>query len=119
MAKPADVTIYHNPRCSTSRKALDLLVERGLAPKVVEYLKTPPNRAELEAIVRATGEPVRALLRRNGTPYDELGLDDTKWTDDELLDFIAAHPVLMNRPVVVTVKGARLGRPLEKIEDIL
>lgn len=114
-----DVTIYHNPRCSKSRQALALLQERGLEPRVVEYLKTPPSRDELAALVKATGEPVRALLRKQGSPYDELGLDDETWSDDALLDFMAEHPALLNRPVVVTEKGARLGRPTERILEIL
>ena len=114
-----DVTIYHNPRCSKSRQALALLQEKGLEPRVVEYLKTPPTRDELAAIVKATGEPVRALLRKQGSPYEDLGLDDGKWSDDALLDFMAEHPSLLNRPVVVTEKGARLGRPTERILEIL
>lgn len=114
-----NVTIYHNPRCSKSRQALDLLREKGIEPEVVEYLKTPPSRAELARIVKATGEPVRALLRKQGSPYDELGLDDDKWTDDQLLDFMAQHPALLNRPVVVGPKGAVLGRPTERILDVL
>ncbi len=113
------VTIYHNPRCSKSRQALELLREKGIEPEVVEYLKTPPTRDELAKIVKATGEPVRALLRKQGSPYDELGLGDPKWTDDQLLDFMANHPSLMNRPVVVGPKGAALGRPTEKILDVL
>lgn len=114
-----DVTIYHNPRCSKSRQALALLQEKGFTPRVVEYLKTPPSRDELAALVAATGEPVRALLRRQGSPYDDLDLDDPKWSDDRLLDFMAEHPALLNRPVVVTEKGARLGRPTERILEIL
>ena len=114
-----DVTIYHNPRCSKSRQALALLLDKGITPRVVEYLKTPPSRDELAAIVKATGEPVRALLRKQGSPYEELGLDDAKWSDAQLIGFMAEHPALMNRPVVVTEKGARLGRPLERIDEIL
>lgn len=114
-----DVTIYHNPRCSKSRQALALLQAKGFTLRVVEYLKTPPSRDELAALVAATGEPVRALLRRQGSPYDDLGLDDPKWSDDQLLDFMAEHPALLNRPVVVTEKGARLGRPTERILEIL
>ena len=114
-----DVTIYHNPRCSKSRQALALLLDKGITPRVVEYLKTPPSRDELAAIVKATGEPVRALLRKQGSPYDDLGLDDETWSDAALLDVMAEHPSLLNRPVVVTDKGARLGRPTERILDIL
>lgn len=113
------VTIYHNPRCSKSRQALELLRDKGIEPKVVEYLKAPPSRDELAEIVKATGEPVRALLRKQGSPYDELDLDDEKWTDDQLLDFMAEHPALLNRPVVVGPKGAVLGRPTERILDVL
>ncbi|MBZ0164149.1 MAG: arsenate reductase (glutaredoxin) [Notoacmeibacter sp.] len=113
------VTIYHNPRCSKSRQALELLREKGIEPKVVEYLKAPPSRDELAEIVKATGEPVRALLRKQGSPYDELDLDNEKWSDDQLLDFMAEHPALLNRPVVVGPKGAVLGRPTERIFDVL
>ncbi len=113
------VTIYHNPRCSKSRQALELLRDKGIEPKVVEYLKAPPSRDELAEIVKATGEPVRALLRKQGSPYDELDLDDEKWSDDQLLDFMAEYPALLNRPVVVGPKGAVLGRPTERILDVL
>lgn len=113
------VRIYHNPRCSKSRQALELLREKGIEPKVVEYLKAPPSRDELAEIVMATGEPVRALLRKQGSPYDELDLDNEKWSDDQLLDFMAEHPALLNRPVVVGPKGAVLGRPTERIFDVL
>lgn len=113
------VTIYHNPRCSTSRKALDLLRERGLEPTIVEYLKTPPSRTELKRIAAATGEPLRHLLRTRQPEYLEQRLDDPALTDDQLIDAMLATPILINRPIVVTDKGARLGRPLEKILEIL
>ena len=115
----ADVTIYHNPRCSTSRNALALLQERGIEPRVIEYLKTPPSRAELKAIAKATGEPLRALVRAKQAEYAELGLDDPALTDDQLIDAMLAHPVLINRPIVVTSRGARLGRPLERVLEVL
>jgi len=111
--------IYHNPACGTSRNVLALLHHAGLQPEVIEYLKTPPSRDELKAMVTAMGAPVRALLREKGTPYAELGLADPKWTDDQLLDFIVAHPVLMNRPVVVTPLGTKLCRPSEEVLEIL
>ena len=114
-----DVTIYHNPRCSTSRNALALLQERGIEPRVIEYLKTPPSRAELKAIAKATGEPLRALVRAKQAEYAELGLEDTALTDDQLIDAMLAHPVLINRPIVVTPRGARLGRPLERVLEVL
>jgi len=114
-----DVTIYHNPRCSTSRNALALLQERGIEPRVIEYLKTPPSRAELKAIAKATGEPLRALVRAKQAEYAELGLDDPALTDDQLIDAMLAHPVLINRPIVVTPRGARLGRPLERVLEVL
>ncbi len=113
------ITLYHNPRCSTSRKALDLLRERGLEPAVIEYLKTPPSRAELKRIAAATGEPLRHLLRTRQPEYLEQGLDDPELTDDQLADAMLATPILINRPIVVTEKGARLGRPLEKILEVL
>ena len=114
-----DVTIYHNPRCSTSRNALALLQERGIEPRVIEYLKTPPSRAELKAIAKATGEPLRALVRAKQAEYTELGLDDPALTDDQLIDAMLAHAVLINRPIVVTPRGARLGRPLERVLEVL
>ncbi|HPK33593.1 MAG TPA: arsenate reductase (glutaredoxin) [Ottowia sp.] len=114
-----DVTIYHNPRCSTSRNALALLQERGIEPRVIEYLKTPPSRAELKAIAKATGEPLRALVRAKQAEYAELGLDDPALTDDQLIDAMLAHAVLINRPIVVTPRGARLGRPLERVLEVL
>ena len=115
----SDVTIWHNPNCGTSRNTLALLRERGIEPEVVLYLKTPPDRATLQAVVRATGEPVRALLREKEKLCAELGLDDAAKSDDELLDAMLAHPALINRPVVITAKGARLCRPVEKVVEVL
>ncbi len=115
----SDVTIYHNPACGTSRNVLGLIENAGVTPKVVLYLKTPPNRAELEALIAKMGVPVRSILREKGTPYAELGLDDPKKTDAELIDAILAHPILMNRPIVVSDKGAKLCRPSEAVLDLL
>lgn len=112
-------TIYHNPACGTSRNTLAMIRAAGIAPTVIEYLKTPPSKAELRKLVKATGGSARALLREKGTPYAELGLADPKWTDDELLDFIGKHPILLNRPIVVTDKGAALCRPSENVLDLL
>ena len=115
----SDVTIYHNPACGTSRNVLALIRNTGEEPTVIEYLKTPPDRATLKQLIAAMGTPVRDALRRKGTPYDELGLDDPKWTDDQLIDFMLQHPILINRPIVVTPLGTRLCRPSEAVLDIL
>ena len=115
----AEVTIYHNPVCGTSRNTLALIRHAGIEPVVIEYLKTPPTREKLRELVAATGQPVRALLREKGTPYGELGLSDPKWTDEQLIDFIVQHPILMNRPVVVTALGTKLCRPSEAVIDLL
>ena len=114
-----DVTIYHNPACGTSRNTLALIRNSGVEPRVIEYLETPPSRAELEGLIARMGIPVRALLRRQGTPYDELGLDDPTWTDAQLIDQMLAHPILINRPIVVTLLGVKLCRPSEVVLDIL
>ena len=114
-----DVTIYHNPACGTSRNVLALIEAAGITPKVVLYLKTPPSRDELVALVAKTGGSVRAILRDKAAPYAELGLADPAKTDDELLDAMVAHPVLLNRPIVVTAKGAKLCRPVESVRDLL
>jgi arsenate reductase len=114
-----DVTIYHNPACGTSRTVLGLIEQAGLKPNVVLYLKTPPSRDELVALIAEMGVPVRAVLRDKGTPYAELGLADPAKTDDELIDAILAHPILMNRPIVVTARGARLCRPADRVHDLL
>ncbi len=105
------VTIYHNPACGTSRNVLGLIRNAGIAPHIVEYLKTPPSREVLSDLIRRMGVPVRALLRRKGTPYDELGLDDPALTDDQLITAMLAQPILINRPIVVTPLGVRLCRP--------
>ena len=113
------VTIYHNPACGTSRNTLALIRNAGIEPTVIEYLKTPPDRGTLEALITKIGATVRELIREKGTPYAELGLDNPKWTDAELIGFMLAHPILINRPIVVTELGARLCRPSEAVLDIL
>ena len=113
------VTIYHNPACGTSRNTLEMIRQSGEVPVIIEYLKTPPDRARLIGLIAAMGIPVRALLREKGTPYAELGLADPKWSDDELIDFMLAHPILINRPIVQTPKGTRLCRPSEAVLDLL
>ena len=114
-----EVTIYHNPKCGTSRNVLGMIRNAGVEPRIVEYLKTPPSRDELVALIAATGGSVRAILREKGTPYAELGLDDPAKSDAELIDAILAHPILMNRPIVVSAKGAKLCRPSELVLDLL
>jgi arsenate reductase (glutaredoxin) len=113
------VTIYHNPDCGTSRNTLAMIHQSGEEPIIIEYLKNPPTREHLKELIAAMKIPVRALLREKGTPYAELGLGDPKWTDDELLDFMMAYPILINRPIVVTPKGVKLCRPSEAVFDIL
>jgi arsenate reductase len=113
------VTIYHNPACGTSRNTLAMIRQSGEEPEVIEYLKNPPTRERLIELIGAMGIPVRALLREKGTPYEELGLADPKWTDEQLIDFMLAHPILINRPIVVTPKGVRLCRPSETVIDLL
>ena len=115
----SQITIYHNPSCGTSRNTLAMIRNSGAEPEVIEYLKTPPAKERLAALVAAMGMPVRELLRRKGTPYDELGLDDPKWSDDQLLELMVQHPILINRPIVVTPLGTRLCRPSELVLDIL
>ena len=114
-----EVTIYHNPACGTSRNVLGLIRNSGVEPQVVEYLKTPPSRDELADLIRRMGVPVRDVLRREGTPFDDLGLDDPSLTDDRLLDAMVAHPILINRSIVVTPLGVKLCRPSEGVLDIL
>ncbi len=114
-----DITIYHNPACGTSRNTLALIRNSGAVPEVIEYLKTPPGKIRLQQLLAAMGIAARALLRQKGTPYEELGLGDPKWTEDELVDFMVQHPILMNRPVVITPLGAKLCRPSELVLDIL
>ncbi|ESX61963.1 arsenate reductase (glutaredoxin) [Mesorhizobium sp. M0142] len=113
------VTIYHNPDCGTSRNTLAIVRQSGEEPKVIEYLKTPPSREKLVELIAAMGMTPRQLLRQKGTPYAELGLGDPKWSDDEILDFMLAHPILINRPIVVTPLGTMLARPSEAVLDIL
>jgi arsenate reductase (glutaredoxin) len=113
------VTIYHNPACGTSRNTLALIRERAGEPEIVEYLKTPPSREKLAGLLKAMGMKPRELLRQKGTPYNELGLADPKWSDGQLIDFMLAHPILIERPIVVTEKGVRLCRPAEKVLEIL
>ncbi|MCX8570834.1 arsenate reductase (glutaredoxin) [Aminobacter sp. MET-1] len=113
------VTIYHNPGCGTSRNALELLRASGEDPVVIEYLKSPPTREKLVSLLAAMEMSPRALLRERGTPYGELGLSDPKWTDEQLTDFMMAHPILINRPIVETPAGTRLCRPSEAVLDLL
>ncbi len=113
------VTIYHNPACGTSRNTLAMIRQSGEEPVVIQYLKDPPTRARLIELLKAMGISARELLRQKGTPYDALGLADRKWTEDELIGFMLEHPILINRPIVVTPKGARLCRPSEAVLDIL
>ena len=115
----SEVTIYHNPACGTSRNTLAMIRNSGTEPEIVEYLATPPSKEKLAALVAAMGIKVRELLRRKGTPDDELGLDDPKWTDEQLLELMVKHPILIERPIVVTPRGTRLCRPSELVLDIL
>jgi len=115
----ADVTIYHNPACGTSRNTLALLRHAGIEPVVIEYLKTPPSKEKLRELLNDMGLSARQLLRKKGTPYDELKLGDPKWTDDELLDAMLRTPILINRPIVVTPLGTKLCRPSEEVLEIL
>ena len=113
------VTIFHNPNCGTSRNTLQAIRDAGHHPAIVEYLKTPLDADAIRALLAKLDLKPRDVLRRKGTPYDDLGLEDRKWTDDQLIDFMAAHPILIERPIVVTNKGARLCRPSEKVQEIL
>ncbi len=113
------VTIFHNPACGTSRNTLAMIRNAGIEPTVIEYLKTPPDRATLKQLIAAIGAPVREVMRDKGTPYAELGLDDPKWSDDELIGFMLERPILINRPIVVTERGTRLCRPSELVLDLL
>ncbi|MDO8449705.1 MAG: arsenate reductase (glutaredoxin) [Rhodoferax sp.] len=113
------ITIYHNPKCGTSRNTLALIRNTGAEPRVIHYLETPPNRPDLVALIAAMGTPVRAVMRAKETVYQELDLDNPKWSDDELIDFMLAHPILINRPIVVTPLGTRLCRPSEAVLDLL
>ncbi|RVA10486.1 arsenate reductase (glutaredoxin), partial [Mesorhizobium sp. M7A.F.Ca.US.002.01.1.1] len=113
------ITIYHNPSCGTSRNTLAMIRQSGEEPEVIEYLKTPPSRERLVDLIAAMGITPRDLLREKGTPYAELGLADPKWSDQQILDFMLAHPILINRPIVVSPLGVVLARPSEKVLDIL
>lgn len=113
------ITIYHNPKCGTSRNTLVMIRQSGEEPEVIEYLVNPPTRARLAELIAEMGLTPRELLRRKGTPYDELGLDKETWTDAELIDLMVAHPILIERPIVVTPLGVRLCRPSEAVLDIL
>lgn len=114
-----DVIIYHNPACGTSRNTLGLIRNTGVEPHVIEYLKTPPSRAMLKSLIERMGVPVRAVLREKGTPYSDLGLSDATLSDDALIDAMMEHPILINRPIVVSPKGVRLCRPSEAVLDLL
>lgn len=115
----SDITIFHNPNCGTSRNTLAMIRNSGAEPDVVEYLKTPLSKEQLNVLINAMGINVRELLRQKGTPYEDLKLGDTAWTDDELIEFMVQHPILMNRPVVITPLGTKLCRPSEVVLDIL
>ena len=119
MSSPLSVTIYHNPACGTSRNVLALIRNAGIEPTIIEYLKTPPDRATLESLIARMGLRPRQLLREKGTPYAELGLAAGHWTDAELIEQMLAHPILINRPIVVTARGVRLCRPSETVLDLL
>jgi arsenate reductase len=112
-------TIYHNPDCGTSRNVLAMIRNSSEEPQIIEYLKTPPSRDQLVDLLARMDMPPRDLLRRKGTPYDELGLDDPNWTDDQLIDLMLEHPILINRPIVVTERGVKLCRPSETVLEIL
>jgi len=113
------ITIYHNPACGTSRNTLELIRNAGFEPQVIEYLKTPPDRATLEGLIARMGIRPRELLREKGTPYAELGLGEDRWSDAQLIDHMLAHPILINRPIVVTPRGVRLCRPAQRVLDLL
>lgn len=113
------ITIYHNPACGTSRNTLAMIRQSGEEPIVIEYLKNPPTRAQLTKLISAMQITARELLRQKGTPYDELGLENPKWAEDDLVNFMVEYPILINRPIVVTPRGARLCRPSEAVLDIL
>jgi arsenate reductase len=114
-----NVTIYHNPDCGTSRNTLGMIRQSGVEPTIIEYLRTPPSRKRLKELIAAMGISVRDLLRQRGTPYHDLGLDDPKWTDEQLIDQMLADPILINRPIVVTEKGVKLCRPSETVLPLL
>ncbi len=113
------ITIYHNPKCKTSRDVLEKIREAGIEPHVVLYLQNPPTESELRSLIKSTGKSVRHILRQKGTPYDELDLGNSKWTEDELIAAIMQHPILLNRPIVSNGTIARLCRPIETVQDVL
>jgi arsenate reductase len=115
----SNITIYHNPKCKTSRDVLEMIRETGIEPNIVLYLQNPPTESELRTLIKCTGESVRNILRQKGTPYDELDLENAKWSDDELIHFISKHPILLNRPIVSNGSLARLCRPVESVLDVL
>jgi arsenate reductase len=115
----SSITIYHNPACGTSRNTLAALRESGVEPDIIEYLKTPPSKEKLAELVAAMGVPVREVIRHKEALYQELGLDDPRWTDDQLLELMVRHPILINRPIVVTPRGTRLCRPADLVREIL
>ncbi|MGE4072173.1 MAG: arsenate reductase (glutaredoxin) [Lysobacterales bacterium] len=115
----SQITIYHNPKCGTSRNTLAMIRHTGVEPTVIEYLKEPPSRETLRSLLGQMGLGVRDILRQKGTPYEELGLGDPRWSDEQLLDFIEQHPILINRPIVATPLGTRLCRPSEVVLEIL
>ena len=119
MSDSTSVTIYHNPACGTSRNTLALIRNAGIEPTIIEYLKTPPDRATLESLIARMGIRPRDLLRQKGAPYDELDLGSAHWTDSELIDHMMRYPILINRPIVITPWGVKLCRPSEAILDIL
>jgi arsenate reductase (glutaredoxin) len=119
MSADPDIVIYHNPACGTSRNTLAMIRNAGIEPHVIEYLKTPPSRAVLASLIGRMGVPVRSVLREKGTPFHELGLDDATLTDSQLLDAMMAHPILINRPIVVSPLGVKLCRPSEAALDLL
>jgi arsenate reductase len=115
----SNVVIYHNPACGTSRNTLELIRKSGVEPQVVEYLKTPPSREKLVELIKRMGVPAREVIRRKEKLYTELGLDDPKLSDDQLIDAMIAHPILINRPIVITGKGVKLCRPSESVSALL
>jgi arsenate reductase len=115
----SSVTIYHNPQCSASRNTLALIRDAGIEPEVILYLETPPSRAQLVQLIKDSGLSARQIMRDKGDLYEELKLQDPKWSDDALINFMMAHPILINRPIVVTSKGTRLCRPAELVREIL
>ena len=119
MSGPVDIVIYHNPDCGTSRNTLAMIRNAGIEPHLIEYLKTPPTRALLASLIKRMGVPVRSVLREKGTPFHELGLDDDELTEERLLDAMIAHPILINRPIVVSPLGVKLCRPSETVLDLL